>query len=150
MEFESRERCTAAMFHRSGTECVAAYNDGSIRMFDLDSVTISWSTTCHAAPIVSLAMDRGGSAVLAASRDGTLTVTGAQDGVMLLHSRDLIDILGGQPVAAFDTSPGDSAVCAVAWARGLAVCSCPWTQASLRLLSRYQAPTPSDVQACEF
>jgi hypothetical protein len=141
MEFESEERCTAAIFHRSGAAVVAAYHDGSMRLFDLDSVSIQWSAACYAAPIVGLAMDRTGSAVLGASRDGTLTVTSAATGEMQVQTRDLIAVVNGHPVEAFAASRGHSALCAVAWSLGFAVCACPWHESALRTLSRYTAPS---------
>ena len=90
MEFESPERCTAATFTRDGAAVAAAYEDGSLRLFDLDAIAIKWTVTHHAAPIIGLAVDRAGTAVLAASRDGTLTVTEVAIGALQSHTRDLV------------------------------------------------------------
>lgn len=146
MEFESEERCTAAAFLRSGAAAVAAYHDGSMRLFDLDSVNIKWSCASHATPVVGIGMSTSGELVLAVSRDGTMTVTAAASGELQAQTRDLIDVMQGQPVDSFVVSP-DGALCAAAWSRGFAVCSAPWQGGSLRTHASYSTlPPESAVQ----
>lgn len=140
MEFESPERCTAATFTRDGAAVAAAYEDGSLRLFDLDAIAIKWTVTHHAAPIIGLAVDRAGTAVLAASRDGTLTVTEVAIGALQGHTRDLVDTLRGAPLEGFAASPVDGALIAAAWSAGFAVLAAPWQHAPVRELARYEAP----------
>jgi hypothetical protein len=149
MEFESPECCTASVFCHSGTAVVAGYADGSLRLFDLDTVSIQWSATLHAAPIVGLAMDRNGGAILAASRDGTLTVSSAKAGELQLHTRDLLDVLKGFPLDAIALSRMDGTLMAAAWSHGFAVLASPWRTNPLRAIAQYEAPLPTaDVLVC--
>lgn len=139
LEFKSEAYSTAAACHPDGSALLAGYRDGSVRCFDLDTVAVRWAVAMHEAPIVAVVTDGAGNHVVAACRQGVLTMLDAATGAQTLHLNELRDELAGAELDALAVAPGGAQL-AAAWGRGLAVIVAPWRQSPLRVIARFDAP----------
>ena len=59
MEFQSQQACTAAaMVSRGGSPCCATgYEGGCLRLFDLATASLAWTSQCHSSATALLAVE---------------------------------------------------------------------------------------------
>jgi WD40 repeat protein len=140
VEVQTTDHCTACAFLRDGNAIIAGCQDGSIRSFNLDSITMEWESTCHKAVVVGVAVEPNKNAVLSAARDGTVIVHACSNGDMTLHINELRNELKGNALHSIALSPLDAAQMAAAWAGGILVLAAPWRSSHPWVIARYNIP----------
>ncbi|KAF8065716.1 WDR90 [Scenedesmus sp. PABB004] len=171
LELRSGARASAVAFDPGAAACVVGYADGALDLVDLGGqqqgqaraeggaaapAVIRWSAVRHASPVVGLALQPGAEHVMAASRDGLITVTHAGSGRLVSSCRDFTGC--ATPLHAFAVhggaphGGGAGAPAAAAWLDRLLVFSAPWAAAEARVLARFECPeVPEalpDVRSC--
>jgi hypothetical protein len=144
VEVQAAELCTACAFLRDGNAIVAGCQDGTVRCFDLSSITMEWEATCHKAPIVGVAVDPNSTAVLSAARDGTVILHASSSGDMAVHTNELRHELKGSALDAIALSSPDAAQMAAAWAAGVFVLAAPWRNSQPWVIARYNVPSSQE------
>lgn len=141
MEFNSPVACCVATFLQEGQHIAAGYCDGSVRVFDVDAVSIVWTEILHSSSLVGIAGGNGGASLMSMSNEGAIVVTSVSGSVQVRAS--LVEHLYGASVDAMALSPVDGGLLAVAWDTGLLVCNSPWRDGVVRTMAQYDTPAPT-------
>mmetsp|Transcript_2561 Transcript_2561/g.6727 ORF Transcript_2561/g.6727 Transcript_2561/m.6727 type:complete len:950 (+) Transcript_2561:248-3097(+) len=153
MEFESPSACTKAVFCDDSKLCIAGYEDGTLRAFDLDKVAVLWTVSRHKCSVVALQTSDTGRAVLSCGADASLAVTDVASSKLTVHATDMMDARGGggalggaglhtERLTIHDlaVSARDHRMCALMWAERLVIFPTPWLKAQCGAVAEWKAP----------
>ncbi|WIA16802.1 hypothetical protein OEZ85_013742 [Tetradesmus obliquus] len=176
-DFRSEHAVTAVAFLPGHSSCVVGYADGRLALLDLAPAAaaadaavseqpgssqhsagslgaVRWSVARHASPVVSLALNPCQPLVMAASRDGLISVTNLESSRLVACCQDLTGTITPLHMLAVNTSAAPAAaahgnssagaaasnMAAAAWLDRVLVFSAPWQASSAAVQSSYQCP----------
>ncbi|WIA37015.1 hypothetical protein OEZ86_013999 [Tetradesmus obliquus] len=175
-DFRSEHVVTAVAFLPGHGSCMVGYAYGRLALLDLAPAAaaadtadeepgssqhsagslgaIRWSVARHASPVVSLALHPCQPLVMAASRDGLVSVTNLESSRLVACCQDLTGTITPLHMLAVNTSAAPAAaahgnssagaaasnMAAAAWLDRVLVFSAPWQASSAAVLSSYQCP----------
>ncbi|GMH37358.1 hypothetical protein BSKO_05231 [Bryopsis sp. KO-2023] len=143
MEVKSSQKCTSVCFSLCGEICAAGYNDGTLRLFDVEKAAVRWTLLRHSSSVVGLGVDAEGKKLLSMSADGVVYITEIATG-KLLGQND--GFQGGSPPLSSISMSRNGNVCAGAWPHKLVVFNVPWSDAqfSSKAICKKFDPTTQD------